>query len=1041
MPDQNGGQGESADAAQAPDENPCSIQPYGYLFVLDHTGATIVAVSQNLCDAIGIDPQQMVGRAINSVLIPVVPKGAGGAPNQINTQFPNQTGDVQENEANPTRSRAEHIPVQVSIQDAAHLGLWDSLAYPLKGYQIVELQPTHNSDHIAGRLYDAVLGTHRIRDSITTETTIQALVSEIKQLTGYNRVMAFRFDPDWQSEVVAEEIDAGLYSYLKHSFPADDFPVQARDLYRRGAVLVIQDVSHTPSPLLPDTGQPIDLSPTTLCNVPRALREYFGNLGGAAALSIPIVVGGRVWGLLTGHNTAPRALAQPIVRATRMLAEVASLRLAELDATVIASRLAALRSLDGAWPSHAAAAGDERDPLDAMAPALLRLAATQGIAICTGRQLWTAGQVPVRQHIASLRDWLSAHDGDGLFTNRLSDLFPAAAAFRDIASGIAARKLPTGWLLWFRPEWPHTKTWAGDLDAHAAASPQGRPTTRQSFAAWQQAIAGESQAWSHTDIAVVDQASSLIMHSFMASEARRQIAIEASIETRFQQLQSIANHLPALILYRDRDGRFDFLNRTAEQWMAVQAPDVRGKTAAEAGLADDWLRPVGVNRKREQVTATYPDGRTRTVDIAQIVDTDNVGRLRGEVVLAIDRSEQKASELRREHANKMDAIGTLTGGMAHDLNNLLGVVIGNLDLLKRLVRSDAMASELCDEAQQGAQRGAELIRRLLAFARLQALHPESVDVNALVAGSIRSLGRSLGDNIVLKLTLDPQLWPTMVDPVQLGASLQNLAINAREAMPTGGQLSIVTRNARLDADYAAQHPDVEPGPYVAIELGDTGTGMTPDIMGRIFEPFFTTKGIGKGIGLGLSMVFGFVKQSGGHLSVSSEPCLGTTFRLYLPRHGADATPSAARIDPVAVVGGHETVLLVEDNAALRQTAERQLADLGYRVRVAEHAGSALAILTDGSRVDLLFTDVVMPGPMDGIELAAQAVRIQPNLRVLLTSGFTGVRERDQRHGTGAFRLLSKPYHRDELARTVREVLDQRPRPGGAHAPTATGGTA
>lgn len=999
MPDQNGSQGEAAEGAQEPIDNPCSIQSYGYLFVLDAAGETIVAISQNLCDALGRGLDQMLGHAIDDVLVP-------------------------ENQNYSITCDAGHIPVPVTIRNAPHLGRWDSLVHRLDGYEIVELQPCFESADVDGLLHDAVLATDRIRESTTTEIIIQSLVSEIKQLTKYNRVIFLRFDPGWQGEVVAEEIDAGLYAYLGHSFPADDIPAEARARYLRNAVIVIQDVSQAPSPLMPPLPPGTDLGPTTLRRVPAAMLDYLLNLGVAASLSIPILVDGRVWGLVTGHHSMPRALPHAIIRASHMLTEVASSRLAGLEAAATEGRLTAVRSLDPAAS------------LEATAPALLQIAAAQGIAICDGQQVWTAGQVPAPSDLQGLLDWLSAHDADGLFTNRLSDVFPPAAALRDVACGLAARKLPGGWLMWFRTEWQHATTWAGDLDAHKAVSPHQRLVRRKSFTAWQQIVRGESRAWSQADIAVIHEANTLIMNHIVAREARRRMAIETSTEASLLQLQSIADHLPALVLYRDRDGRFEFLNRAAEEWLAVRAEDVRGKTVEEAGFAEDWLRPVGVDRKREQVTTRYPDGKTRTVDIAQIVDTDDVGRLRGEVVLGIDTSEQRASKIRREQAVKMDAIGTLTGGMAHDLNNLLGVVIGNIDLLKRLVNADAMASELCDEALQGAHRGAELIRRLLAFARIQALHPEFVDVNSLVAGSIHTLGRSLGDNIVLRLTLDPQLWPTIVDPVQLAAALQNLAINAREAMPTGGQLSIVTQNVRLDADYAARNNDVTPGSYVLIEVGDTGIGMTPDVVGRIFEPFFTTKGIGKGIGLGLSTVFGFVKQSGGHLGVYSEPGLGTTFRLYLPRHGDDAPSTPPQPAPLAIVGGNETVLLVEDNAPLRQTAERQLTELGYRVRVAEHASAALAMLTDGSIVDLLFTDVVMPGPMDGIALAAQAVRLKPNLRVLLTSGFTGVR--DQRHGTGAFRLLSKPYHRDELARTVREVLDQRPEHIVTRAPTAIG---
>jgi FixJ family two-component response regulator len=243
-------------------------------------------------------------------------------------------------------------------------------------------------------------------------------------------------------------------------------------------------------------------------------------------------------------------------------------------------------------------------------------------------------------------------------------------------------------------------------------------------------------------------------------------------------------------------------------------------------------------------------------------------------------------------------------------------------------------------------------------------------------------------------------------------------------MPQGGQLDISTRNVQLDAGYAALHPEVRPGDYALIEITDTGTGIPPEIIGRIFEPFFTTKAPGQGTGLGLAMTFGFVKQSEGHMAVYSEPGLGTTFRLYLPRSEVGDAAPASLPDAPTVVGGDETVLVVEDDMRLRRAAARQLAALGYQVREAGDAAAALAILAGGDRVSLLFTDVVMPGTTNGIDLARQATRLQPGLTVLLTSGFPGVRGADQRVAECPYPLLNKPYRRDELAQAVRAVLDR-----------------
>jgi PAS domain S-box-containing protein len=440
-----------------------------------------------------------------------------------------------------------------------------------------------------------------------------------------------------------------------------------------------------------------------------------------------------------------------------------------------------------------------------------------------------------------------------------------------------------------------------------------------------------------------------------------------------------------------------------------------------------WLAALQTGPRNDPIELRIerPDGDERIVrvDGRPLIDADGaVRRLAG---TAQDITERRLIERQLVQAQKMEAIGSLTGGMAHDFNNVLGVIIGNLELLKRLVPVDGEAADLCGEALDGASRCADLIRRLLAFARRQPLHPERTNVNALVANIIQLLGRTLGEDITLKVSLDAAVCNVMVDPVQLEAAVINLAANARDAMPVGGRLEITTRAACLEASDAAIWPDVAPGDYALIEISDTGTGIPPEIIGRIFEPFFTTKGPGDGSGLGLSMAFGFVKQSGGHLSAHSEPGLGTTFRLYLPRSDAAAIAAVPMAERRPVMGGDETVLVVEDNAQLRQVTVRQLTELGYRVLQAERAEAALAILAADGRIDLLFTDVVMPGMMDGVDLAHEATRLHGGLKALLTSGSPGVGGAGQQALDCPFPLLNKPYRHDELAQAVREILDRR----------------
>ena len=394
---------------------------------------------------------------------------------------------------------------------------------------------------------------------------------------------------------------------------------------------------------------------------------------------------------------------------------------------------------------------------------------------------------------------------------------------------------------------------------------------------------------------------------------------------------------------------------------------------------------------------------------------------RANAELKAEAAERRRTEAQLAQSQKMEAIGNLTGGMAHDFNNILGVVIGNLDLVRERIGADGETAEILDEALEAAWRGADLTRRLLAFARRQPLRPASLDVNSLVTNTVRLLRRLLGEDVEIALGLADGIWPIVADPAQLEASLANLATNARDAMPTGGRLSVNTRNAHLDADYAERDTDVTPGDYVLIEVSDTGAGMPAETLKRIFEPFFTTKEPGKGTGLGLSMVFGFLKQSKGHVSVYSEEGVGTTFRLYLPRAFPEAVAEVSALTRTSERGGGERVLVVEDDLAVRRVVERQLTDLGYWVAAADRAAAALDVL-DREVIDLLFTDIVMPGGLDGVELARLARERSPSLKVLLTSGFPDVRTGQTLAFAESLRLLSKPYSRDELAHALREAL-------------------
>ncbi len=481
-------------------------------------------------------------------------------------------------------------------------------------------------------------------------------------------------------------------------------------------------------------------------------------------------------------------------------------------------------------------------------------------------------------------------------------------------------------------------------------------------------------------------------------------------------LKSTDNHR----ILRVNEAFCRMLGYTAEELVGrppdqLVVPEDRGMAApAEAGSSPEW-HPRDkryITKSGETVQAQVQNLRLAALPAGEAVV----------LTIANDVTQQRKTEAALLQAQKMEAVGNLTGGLAHDFNNLLGIIIGNLDLLRELQKNDAESEELTLHALDAALRGADLTRRLLAFARQQPLQPKQVAVNELVSSITGLLSRTLGEQIEISLKLSPDVWPIVVDPAQLDASLTNLATNARDAMPDGGTLTILAKNQSLDADSAAS-TDVTPGDYVVIEVSDTGTGMPPAVAAHIFEPFYTTKERGKGTGLGLSMVFGFIKQSGGHITVYSETGIGTTFRLYLPRMTQEVASGAEPVSvPLVPRGNGEAVLVVEDNAELRWIIVRQLTELGYRVVEAENAAAAIAVL-EQQKIDLVLTDIVMPGGVSGFELARQIEQRWPKIRVVFTSGFpettlSGVGRSLPPHA----HLLSKPYRKEDLAAAVRAAL-------------------
>lgn len=909
---------------------PGMIQPFGAMLAMRFDDLIIVYASENLDRVLGMAANDVLGRHLSDIIgqHPCRRLVAALECAQLHTVSPSVVRF-------PATGRDCHVHYN-------HTGTMVIAEFELvqgKAEFQTELSPK-------GELpFRAIHACH------SHQQLCQLLVREMRRLIDFDRAIVYRFDEDWHGVVVAEEKNHRYReSFLHHHFPASDIPAQARQLFTINRLRMIPDVSYAPVRLLSKPGQdeaePLDMTSCSLRKVAPVHLEYLMNMGVNATLTMSLLSGNRLWGMVNCHNAAPRNIAFGVRQQCHALAEFASLVIERIEHEDLAALQQVRQKELDKTQQMLAGSSNIFEAMSASASHVLTALNADAVQVHLCEQTLDLGMAMPPAVSALIKTALQDELlGQLAYDRNLGSLNPELLAHAAQASGALLCKLNEAgdYFLAFRREMMEARNWAGNPhkhppdQKHEQDQDQIRLDPRKSFKLWQDVVHGQSERWQASDLDAALELRRLLLER---SEQLARMAFEDAL--RIERERSSA----ALILAND----------SLEERVA--------------------LRTIELERAHEQL----------------------------------------------RQSQKMDALGQLTGGIAHDFNNLLATIVVSLDIM-RIQQQQGRAADLSryvNIAAAATERAAALTHRLLSFARQQALVAVPVDVNQLISGVEDLVQRALGSSIRIEMLLARELWPTLCDPHQLENALLNLAINARDAMPDGGVLTILTRNVCIGPADAA--PGLEPGDYITMSTSDTGCGMAADVVAHAFEPFFTTKPIGEGTGLGLSMIYGFVKQSGGQTRIFSKPGEGATVRLYLPRHrGAVGQATAAAVDITLFKPSRaSTVLVVEDEADLRAMLCEMLSELGYDVLDAADAPAALPILRSSKTIDMLVSDIGLPGPLNGRKLAEMARVLRPGLPLLLITGFGDQAQHTLPHATP---WLTKPFAIEKFAARVVELLE------------------
>ena len=895
---------------------PGAIQPHGALLAVLAESQIITHASANLFDILGRAADMVLGELLEDIV--------GSAAEHIvkSTMLGEETVIKQQTEPGGRLLRFH------AFKTGRHIA--------------IDIQPIHPAPNTRSPLADVQGILETFGHATSRAELYQSALAGLQAISGYGRVMVYQFGDQGHGKVVAEVHAAHLEPYLGNSYPTTDIPPQARRQFLRTRVGSVSDSRYRPVPLLVaadfDDGVPLDLTESSLRSVSPIHREFMRNMGTSASLSIALISGSDLFGLILCHHAVPR-IAEPDLRmAADIIGRVVSLLVISLgEAEIFAERNARSvtlhaigRTLAAPLPLPAALAAAELD--------LLRLLDATGAVIRLDGDLLHLGKTPPPSVTAQLLTIMQSKAAGAVAA--MDDIPVAYSELADFAAdGSGALLLPLSrgaedLIIWFRPELSRIVTWGGNPNEHTHVSINGQVSPRPSFAAWKQITRGRSKPWTAADMA-------------LSGDLRR--VFEEEIAKRREAELTLLKH-------------YGELNKNLE-----------AKIAQRTKLLEEEV------------------------------------------------SERLKAEASLQQLQKMEAIGQLTGGVAHDFNNVLAAVLGNLEMAEAAI-TEPLTLRLLGKAQRAAERGTKLTDHLLSFARKQPLSREICDVNQLITTFHSLIRRTIGSSILIELDLSNEVWPVIADPVQFEMALLNIAVNARDAMPNGGTLTIATRNS---PETSADQPrDLPPGNYTRISVRDTGVGMSDELMRRVFEPYFTTKKLGEGTGLGLSQVYGFCKQIGGSVTLLSEVGAGTCINILLPRTtalnpGLPMSDLALEVREPLASPLSLRALVVDDDPDVLETTSEMLQTLGFEVVTAESGSRGAEILKGSSHVDFLVTDFSMP-VMTGIELIRLARKSNPGLPCLMMTGFADIGNFSEA-AAEKIPVLRKPYRMKDLAFNIERM--------------------